>query len=242
MLSFFHRDVLRNEIYIVTRLAVIVWPTIYVRDLTRPVSVDVLHRRCPFEGCGFPRVHFCLLAVENAAEEVEKEHNLEHTSNEGESRDEYIHILKVIEQWEVCVRVVTTWKTCQSDEVHREENPVRTDRCDPEVNITHILVKHAPEHSRIPVVNPGEHSVKGRDTHYKVEVGNYEIRIVNVDIECTVPEDDSGKTSGDEGGNESDGEQHRRVHLQVTFPQCRDPVEGFYRRWDSDQKCRKGKH
>lgn len=49
LFPFFHRYVLRNEIIVVARLAVIVWPTVYFRNVSMPVSVDVFDRRRPLE-------------------------------------------------------------------------------------------------------------------------------------------------------------------------------------------------
>ena len=80
--SFFQRNVLRHEIFIVARLAVSVRPTVYVRDFARPVSVDVLDWRGPFKRIWSPWVLNRAFSVENAAEEVPQENNLEHIIDE----------------------------------------------------------------------------------------------------------------------------------------------------------------
>src|SRR5690606_1458496 len=50
------------------------------------------------------------------------------------------------------------------------------------------------------------------------------------------------KTSRDERRHESDCEQHRRVHLKVTLPDGRNPVECLNRRWNRNEECCEGKH
>lgn len=132
----FHRDILRNEVIVMPWFAVVISPTVYVRNLSRPVSVDVFDRRCPFQSVGFPWILNGFLSVENAVEEVKQEHQLEYPSDQRECGNQYVYILKIVKQWEVGVGVVTSWQPGQTDKVHREENPVSTNRRDPEVDVT----------------------------------------------------------------------------------------------------------
>src|SRR5690606_24125051 len=124
--TFFQRNVLRNEIVIVSWLRIIIRPSVYVRNFSWPVSVDVFHRRCPFKCSRSPWILFCTFSVENAAEEIVKENQLEHTSNQSKNRNQNVHILQIVKQWEVGVGVITSWQTGHSDKVHREKHPVST--------------------------------------------------------------------------------------------------------------------
>src|SRR5690606_40210105 len=49
LFAFFIRNSLRNEIFIVSWLTVVVMPMVYVRNFSRPVSVDVFDRCSPLE-------------------------------------------------------------------------------------------------------------------------------------------------------------------------------------------------
>ena len=182
LFAFLEGNVLRNKVLVVPGLGIIIWPTVYVRDLSRPVSVDMLDWCSPFECVGFPRVLYSAFSVENAAEEIVKEHKLERAAYKGEYRDDHVDVLQVVKKRERRIVIITTRKTGHPDKVHREEYPVGTHRSHPEMYVTHILVEHAPEHFWIPVVDTGEHSVECRDTHYKVEVGYDEVGIVDVDV------------------------------------------------------------
>jgi hypothetical protein len=71
-------DVLRHEILVLARFAVIVGPAMDGGELSRPVAVDMLHRRGPFEGVGLPGVLGSGLSPENAIEEIVEEKELTH--------------------------------------------------------------------------------------------------------------------------------------------------------------------
>ncbi len=131
-------------------------------------------------------------------DKVVKEYQLYQRSNDCKNSDQNIDLYKIIKIWESSVVIITTWQSCHSHKVHREEYSVGTNNCNPEVNITQVLVHHSSKHLREPVIDPCKHSVKGRNTHYKVEVSNNEVCIVNVNIKCTVPKNNTCQTSGNE--------------------------------------------
>ena len=92
-----------------------------------------------------------------AADKVIKEHQLSSTGNKCKDGDDHVYIGKIIEIWECCVGVITSWQTSHTDKVHGEEYPVSTDGRYPEMYIPQVLVHHSPfEHLREPVINSGE--------------------------------------------------------------------------------------
>jgi len=75
-----------------------------------------------------------------------------------------------------------------------------------------------------------------------MEVGHHKIGVVNVDVQGTISQNDTGQTSRNKRGDQTYGKQHGRVELQISFPKGSDIVKGLYRRWDGDQKSCKRKY
>ena len=111
------------------------------------------------------------------------------------------------------------------------------------MQVAHIFIHHLTlKQLREPMINPSEHTIQSGNAHNQVKVCHYEIGVVNIDIQGTVPKDYPGKSTGDKCGNKTDREQHCRVHLQITLPDRCNPVKSFYCRWNSNQQCGKGKY
>ena len=90
------------------------------------------------------------------------------------------------------------------------------------------------------MVYPGEHSEDGRQSHHNMEVGNDEVRVVYVDIQRRVTQDDTRQSTSHKSAHQADGEQHGGGELDISFPQGRNVVEGLHRRWDGNQQGREG--
>src|SRR5690606_4934254 len=73
---FRERHGLRNEILVVPRLAVIIWPPINRGYLPRPIAMDMLHWCGPLQCVGAPRVLGGYLAEPHGGKEIPKEGNL----------------------------------------------------------------------------------------------------------------------------------------------------------------------
>lgn len=202
--------------------------------------MDVLHGRGPLQGVRAPWILGGLGAAPHGVEEVEDEDQLSNPSQDSEHGDDDIDVLQLVEDGELRIAVVASWKSCQTGKVHGEEYPVGRDECEPEVQVAQALVHHAAVHFGEPMVNPGEHSEDRRKTHYNVEVGHNEVGIVHVDVQCGVTQDDTRQTTGHKGAHQADGEQHGGSELDISFPEGGDVVEGLYRRWDGNQQGREG--
>ena len=68
--------------------------------------------------------------------------------------------------------------------MHRPEDQVGADECNPEMDIGQCVVEVTSKHLREPVVNTGKHAKEGCNTHYNVEVGDHKIGIMQVNIQC----------------------------------------------------------
>lgn len=173
---------LRNEITSV--FTVIVSPTVNFRNFARPVTVTGIDWSGPFQGSCFPwvlRSH--LPTFENAVEEVEDEQQLGSKYYDHHNTDKVVQWLELVERSPVGVIVIPSWHTGHTFVVHWPEDQVSTNQRDPEVDVTQCIVHKATIHFREPVVNTGKHTEEGRYTHYYVEVRDYEVGIVQVNID-----------------------------------------------------------
>ncbi|MNM72683.1 hypothetical protein D3C81_843820 [compost metagenome] len=68
------------------------------------------------------------------------------------------------------------------------------------------------------MVNTTKHTKDGRRSHYQVEVGYNEIRIMQVDIQCRVTQEQSCQTTGDKERYQTDSKHHCWRKTDVTFP------------------------
>jgi len=92
----------------------------------------------------------------------------------------------------------------------RDEDEVERDDRQPEVNLAERLVQHPPEHLR----EPEGHSREGPDDRDReervVEVGEHEVRVVEVDVRAARAEVDARHAADQELGDERERPQHRR--------------------------------
>ena len=141
-------------------------------------------------------------------EEVEDEYKLSKCTNECENADHRVHISECMEAFPCSVSIVTTRNTGKTKEVHWEEYTINGDEGKPEVQVSHAFVHHAAKHAREPVVYTGKHTEYRGAAHYDVEVRDYEIGIVHVDVERGVTKYNTCQTACYEKGYQSDGKHH----------------------------------
>src|SRR5690606_14463838 len=219
------RYVLRNVVFLRSRLAVVVRPAVYRRYFARPVSVLRESRRRPFEGIGLPRVGRRKPAAENAVDKIEQENEL--GAERQNRRDTYklIEIRESAKCVEVRKRVIPSGETGDTNVVHREEHQVNPYEGYPEVDVTKSPVHHPPEHFREPVINTRQHSEERRASHHQVEVCHNKVSVVQLDIDRRVSKEYPGDTTCKEERHHTDGEQHRWCEPDVTLPKRGDVVE-----------------
>ena len=102
--------------------------------------------------------------------------------------------------------------------MHRPEDQVGADESDPEVDIGHCIVQIPAIHLGEPMIDTGKHTQDPRHTHYDMEVGDHEIRIMQLKIQRRVTKEDTRQTTGDEHADKTDGEQHGRGKPDIALP------------------------
>ena len=79
-----------------------------------------------------------------------------------------------------------------------EEGHVEADERDPERELAEALVSETPGHLRVPVVGAG-HDREDRSTHqHVVEVGDDEVRVVELPVDREGGEEDAGDAADQE--------------------------------------------
>src|SRR5690242_1522637 len=88
--------VLLNKILVRSFLAVIICPAVNRRKITRPVTMNTLDRRCPFQRSRSPWILGSLFpAIPDAVEEIEYKQQLGCENNHCSDRDKLVEPLEV---------------------------------------------------------------------------------------------------------------------------------------------------
>ena len=98
----------------------------------------------------------------------------------------------------------------QAQEVHGHEDAVDADEGEPEVDLAERLVQHPAEHLREPEVRGREDAEDRRHAHDQVEVRDHEVRVVQVQVERGLRQEEARQAAGDEQRHEAEREQHRQ--------------------------------
>src|SRR5688572_16767422 len=91
--------------------------------------------------------------------------------------------------------VIPSWYTRHSHIMHRPENSIRANHCHPEVYPSHRLIHKSSVHAREPVIHTCKHSKECCNTHYNMKMRNDEIRIVQLNVNSGIAQEDPGQTS-----------------------------------------------
>src|SRR5579863_3750824 len=94
--------------------------------------------------------------------------------------------------------------------MHRHKDGIGAHQTKPEMPARQFFIHHAAKHFGKPVVGRSEYSEDRRDPHDQVEMADYEIRLMQIDIECWLRQKRAANTAGHKQGDESQGKQHRR--------------------------------
>src|SRR6478735_2945968 len=127
---------LRNKFSSV--LTVIVSPSVHFRNFSYPVSMPWTNRCCPFQCCTSPWIlHSNFSSLEYRIEEIEKEQKLYSENNHCHSRNKFIQFTKLVERFPVGIIKITAGHPCQSFIMHWPEYQVRSDKGNPEMDVSH---------------------------------------------------------------------------------------------------------
>ena len=163
---------------------IIIRPAVYFRYFTRPVTVTRADWRCPFQRVGTPWVLRCHpSSFKNRVEEVKYKQQLHRKYNHSNNRDKPVQSAKLVKTYPVAVIKVAAGQTSQTFVVHWPENKISANHSYPEMDISHGVIEIAAIHFWIPVINTGKHSKERSHTHYNMEMRNYKISIVQVNIQ-----------------------------------------------------------
>ena len=111
-----------------------------------------------------------------------------------------------------------------AEPVLHQERHVEADEGQPEVQLAQPLVHHPAAHLREPEVDAaigGEHDGAEHDV---VEVGDHEVGVGDLPVQRRAGQQHTGQAAQQEGDQEAEGEQHRRLEGQLPLPHGADPV------------------
>ena len=91
----------------------------------------------------------------------------------------------------------------QSHKVHWEKDAEQRNKGQPEMDVAQSRIHHTAKHLWEPLVHPSKESKGGGTSHYQVEVSCNKVGIMKWDIQGSVSEVDTGDSSNDKEGNQS---------------------------------------
>ena len=232
------RRVLRDELMMSPRHAVIVSPAIDGGQFITPVAVS---RRCigglPLQRGGAPGVRLRLLTLGEAPNHIDEEQNLRGPHEQGGIGDGGVGVLRHRpEEVGLPQGVVTARHTQEAEIVHGQIDGVSAEEGEPEMHLGHALVIHPAGDLGIPVIDGGEQHQHRRHPHHHVEVSHHEVGVGKGQVDHHIAEEQPGQPAVDEGEDEADGEEHRRVEADVPLPQGQHPVIHLQRRRHGDDQ------
>ena len=86
------------------------------------------------------------------------------------------------------------------------------------------------------MVDTCHHTEERSATHYDVEVSDHEIRVVQLNINGRISQEDTGNSSRKEERHKTDREKHRRGEPKISFPHGCDVVKNLHRRRHRDDQ------
>src|SRR5437763_5902942 len=148
------RLVLRYEIFLGARYAVVISPTIDHRQLCTPVTM--LRRRVgclPFEGRSPPGVAARRLALGETPNQVEQKHHLDGRYEQGRNGDGRIRPLgRRRDKVSAAKGVIPPWHTQDAQIVRGKVDRISSEECKPEMDPAQDVIQHAAGNQELPVI------------------------------------------------------------------------------------------
>src|SRR5882757_7524145 len=193
----------------------------------------------PFQGVAVPPrvVHGDHLAVAVAAEDVPDEWQRGGAQDERADRGEGVQEGEPVGGQVVDVAARHAFG---AHPVLHQEGGVETDEGQPEVHLAERLVHHPAGHLREPEVDAGVGGEHDRAEQHVVEVRHHEVGVRHVEVDGRRRQQDAGQAAEQEGDQEADREQHRRLEGQLPLPHGADPVEELDPGRNGDQEGGEG--
>src|SRR5688500_15739891 len=93
---------------------IIIRPAMYFRNFSFPVTMPRIDWCCPFQCISTPRIGSSYFSsFENGVEEIEHKHQLHGKYYDGNYRNHFIQVPKLVERQPGAFIQVTAWYTCQ---------------------------------------------------------------------------------------------------------------------------------
>src|SRR5262245_13164096 len=124
-----------------------------------------------------------------------------------------------------------------TQEVHGKKSTVKENVGQHEMELTQPLIHRPPKKLGEPKKDRGKQREDDSGNNV-VEVGNDEIRIMDVDVHGRGRHEDTAQPTNDEVRDKSQGEQHRYGEVDRATPKRSQPVEGLDRRRNGDDHGR----
>src|SRR5215470_16957124 len=102
--------------------------------------------------------------------------------------------------------------------MHRHEDRVSSHKADPEVQLGQLVVHHASEHLREPIISRCKNTEDGRYPHDQVKVSDHEVGLVQRNIEHRLCQERPADSASYKQRDKSDGEQHWRCKPNPAAP------------------------
>src|SRR3954462_9196400 len=91
------------------------------------------------------------------------------------------------------------------------------------MNFSQGLIHHSTEHFRRPEISSGEHAENSCYAHHHVEVPDYEVGAVEIDINRRLRQKKSADTAGDEHRDKPQSEEGRAFDWKVGAVKAANP-------------------
>ena len=196
----------------------------------------------PLQRGGLPGVFRGLGTLEQTPDQIHQEQELSGRGYECRDGHKFLVGLERFQELELGRLRVAPQLTHDPHQMHGDENGVHSDEGQPEVQPSQPFVQHASKHLGEPVIGGPENTEDGCHPHDHVEVGYREVGIVKLYVHRGLPQEEACDASGDEDGDEADGEEHGGGETDLASPQGSQPVEGLDRRRHTDGQGQDGEH
>ena len=209
----------------------------------RVVEVVVVRRARgvgPLERSAAPRVAGglgrLLAQRQQAVDEHHQQPDAEHVAADRR------HLVQRLQPRHVRVVVVAARHPLAPHHELDEERQVEADEHQQRRDLAERLVVELARHLRPPVVDAAEERDHGAPHHHVVEVGDDEVRVVQMDVDRERAHHDARHAADGEQEQEAQRVEHRRLEPDRTLVHRPDPVEDLDARRDADQERDQREH
>src|ERR1019366_248686 len=136
---------------------------------------------------------------------------------------------------------VSAHVSSNAQKVHWHEDAINTSKSEPKMDFADGFVHKLAEHFRKPEISGRENSENGRNSHDQVEVRYDEICIMQRQVNRRLCQEQSRKSASHEERYEAKREHHRRRKMNLSAPQCTEPIKSFDCGWNADGHRHDGK-